>query len=85
MYTECLLIFLTSLVFSHWGKTLNYVENGLNEHNIKAVKIDGSSTREQRGVIMQQFQEDRDVKVMLLTYASGSVGYVTPNHTIFSL
>jgi SNF2 family DNA or RNA helicase len=58
------------------------MENALNEHNIRFVKIDGSSTRERRGMIVQQFQEERDIKVMLLTYASGSVGYVKSDHTI---
>jgi SNF2 family DNA or RNA helicase len=58
------------------------MENALNEHNFRFVKIDGGSTREQRGMIIQQFQEERDIKVMLLTYASGSVGYVKSGHAI---
>lgn len=71
--------FLTSLVFSHWGKTLSCLEIALNERNISFVKIDGGSTREQKGMIIQQFQRERHIKIMLLTYASGSVGYVGTN------
>lgn len=79
-----------SLVFSHWGKTLDLLETALQEHNIRFLRLDGSMTLEQRGTVMLQFKISLDIKVLLLTYASGSVGYVksrcyNPSHLIVDL
>ncbi|KAF8857758.1 hypothetical protein BDZ45DRAFT_674506 [Acephala macrosclerotiorum] len=63
-----------SLVFSHWGKTLDVLGTALQEHSLQFLRLDGSMTLEQRGTVMLQFKTSLDIKVLLLTYASGSVG-----------
>jgi len=40
--------------------------------------MDGSLTLEKRGSVLLEFKRDPNIKVLLLTYASGSTGYVGP-------
>jgi SNF2 family DNA or RNA helicase len=71
---SALIYYLPSLVFSHWGKTLESLEIALRECNLRSLKIDGSLTLEKRGAVLLQFKMEPDIKILLLTYASGSTG-----------
>lgn len=64
-----------SLVFSHWTKTLDYLEQELSRLELLYVRIDGGSSLELRRILMTKFSEDLDTQIMLLSYGSGSVGY----------
>lgn len=44
---------------------------------MKHVRIDGNLTVPQRRTAVDKFQNTPDIRVMLLTYGSGSVGFVT--------
>ena len=50
------------------------LEEALKRNDMKYTRIDGSLTLEQRKAIIQRFQSESDVKVMLLSFGSGSVG-----------
>lgn len=63
-----------SLVFSCWTTTLDEVQRALIHQGMQFVRIDGSCSLEQRSVAIERFQTERDLKVMLLSIGSGSVG-----------
>ncbi|KAL6721440.1 hypothetical protein ACLMJK_000543 [Lecanora helva] len=63
-----------SLVFSTWTTTLNTLERCLSRKKMKSVRIDGSVSLDQRRTAIECFQSDDSVKIMLLTFGSGSVG-----------
>jgi SNF2 family DNA or RNA helicase len=69
---NCLL--LASLVFSSWTTTLDALGQTLNGSNMQYARIDGSLTLDQRRNAIQSFQAEPGIKVMLLTFGSGSVG-----------
>jgi SNF2 family DNA or RNA helicase len=45
---------------------------------MKYARIDGSLTTEKRRAVIAEFQKLPDLRIMLLSYGSGSVGYVPP-------
>ena len=65
-----------SLVFSVWTSTLDAVESALMNHHISYSRIDGSRSLEQRRVAIDCFQTDPDLRIMLLSFGTGSVGSV---------
>eukprot|EP00041_Stephanoeca_diplocostata_P022377 m.532596 g.532596 ORF g.532596 m.532596 type:complete len:891 (-) comp22047_c0_seq4:345-3017(-) len=67
MYTK-------SLVFSQFTSMLDLVEPMLNDHGFKFVRYDGTLTQEQRQKVLQQFDDDPDVTVMLCSLKSCSFG-----------
>lgn len=71
-----------SIVFSVWKRTLNLVEVLFTENGIKYCRVDGSiSTTTRRKKILLDFQEQDDIRVLLMTLGTGAVGYVFPHHT----
>ena len=64
-----------SLVFSHWTKTLDNLEQQLKRLKLPFVRIDGSLSLEQRRILVTRFSENPKIQIMLLSYGSGSVGY----------
>ncbi|KAE8440874.1 hypothetical protein EG329_006361 [Mollisiaceae sp. DMI_Dod_QoI] len=63
-----------SLVFSHWTKTLDTLGQALSNRRMAFVRIDGSLSLEQRGSVIRSFQSMPSIRIMLLSYGSGSVG-----------
>ncbi|KAI9147996.1 DNA repair protein RAD5B [Paramyrothecium foliicola] len=63
------------IVFSAWKRTLDIVEDLFNDHGIEYCRVDGSvSTTNQRKKILLEFQQNPDVKVLLMTLGTGAVG-----------
>lgn len=67
-----------SLIFSFFTKTLDTLGHALSDCNIKYERIDGSLSLDQRIKAIDSFQNDPSIRILLLSYGSGSVGYVIP-------
>ena len=65
---------LASLVFSCWTTTLDALASTLSGQGLQYARIDGSLTLEQRRATINRFQSEQDLKIMLLSFGSGSVG-----------
>lgn len=65
-----------SLVFSYYTKTLDTLGHALSDREMAFERFDGSLSLDQRSTAIQRFQETSSIRIMLLSYGSGSVGYV---------
>ena len=65
-----------SLVFSHWTKTLDTLGHALSNCKMAFERLYGSLSLDQRSKAINRFQDHSSVRVLLLSYKSGSVGYV---------
>lgn len=63
-----------SVIFSAWRMTLDVVEAGLKQALIPSYRFDGKVPQKYRQGIIEQFQNDRSVRVLLLTLSCGAVG-----------
>jgi len=61
------------VLFSEWKRMHDLIEPILESLNVKFVRLDGSVPQKRRPAIVQQFQNDPDCRVILLTNA-GSTG-----------
>ena len=66
--------FMLSLVFSFWTRTLDSLEYALSSRNMAYARIDGSLGLDQRKAAIERFQSEPDLRIMLLSFGSGSVG-----------
>jgi len=64
----------SSVVFSFWKKSLDIVGCLLKAKNIPYLRVDGSLLFSKRKIVLDQFQERRDVPVLLMTLGTGAVG-----------
>jgi SWI/SNF-related matrix-associated actin-dependent regulator of chromatin subfamily A3 len=65
-----------SLVFSSCTTTLDILHQLLKSSNIKSLVIDGRVSYNDRLRILQQFREDQDLPVLLMSIGTGAVGSV---------
>jgi SNF2 family DNA or RNA helicase len=65
---------IDSLVFSYWKHALTLLEIGLQHHNVRCARIDGDYSADERARALSEFRTNPDVKVLLLTFGTGSVG-----------
>jgi SNF2 family DNA or RNA helicase len=66
-----------SIIFSCWTRSLDLVAHHLQQQQIAFTRIDGSYTLSQRKKILEIYDSDPDVRVLLMTTGTGAVGYVT--------
>lgn len=77
MDSSCMLCSpIPSLVFSYWTTTLDSLASALSTRNMSYVRIDGSLGLDQRRRVIERFQSEPNLRIMLLTFGSGSVGSV---------
>ncbi|KAK7431621.1 hypothetical protein QQZ08_001839 [Neonectria magnoliae] len=63
------------IIFSVWKRTLNLVEDLFTANGIQYCRVDGSvSTTMKRKKILLDFQERKDMRVLLITLGTGAVG-----------
>ena len=67
---------MLSLVFSFWTTTLDSLACALTSRSMAFARIDGSLNLDQRRRAMESFQSEPDLRIMLLSFGSGSVGLV---------
>lgn len=65
-----------SIIFSSWKKTLYIIAALLTAHRIPFVQIDGSLPLPERRRILNNFEENGQILVLLMTLGTGAVGYV---------
>ncbi|RYP13216.1 hypothetical protein DL765_006988 [Monosporascus sp. GIB2] len=63
-----------SIVFSSWRLSLDLVEAGLGHASMSSIRFDGKVPQRDRQSIVERFNEDPNIRVMLLTLACGAVG-----------
>jgi SNF2 family DNA or RNA helicase len=64
----------TSVVFSAWRMTLDLVEAGLRQAGMSCLRFDGKVPQKDRQGVVERFQTDPSVKVLLLTLSCGAIG-----------
>ncbi len=62
------------LIFSQFTKCLDIIESELNDAGIKYARIDGSVAVGKRKAIIESFQKDKVVDVLLMSLKTGGVG-----------
>jgi SNF2 family DNA or RNA helicase len=55
---------------------MDHLGAALTSQGMEYVRIDGSLTLEQRSTAMDAFRNVPDIRIMLLSYGCGSVGFV---------
>ncbi|KAH8160523.1 hypothetical protein CIB48_g7728 [Xylaria polymorpha] len=63
-----------SVVFSFWTSSLAMAQKALTAAGIRCVRIDGSLSLMNREKVLQEFNEDEEIKVILVTISCGGVG-----------
>ena len=76
---EALLKFLNqnndkSVVFSQWTSFLDLIEIAFKDANVKFVRFDGKMSRNQREETVNNFNNDPEIKVLLISLKCGSLG-----------
>ncbi|KAG0317213.1 hypothetical protein BGZ99_006444 [Dissophora globulifera] len=63
-----------SVVFSQWTSMLDLIEEGLRENHIKFTRLDGTMQRSDRTQALNDFKEQSDIGVILISLKAGGVG-----------
>ncbi|KAJ4978224.1 hypothetical protein NE237_009004 [Protea cynaroides] len=63
-----------SIVFSQWTAFLDLLQIPLSRNNLTFVRLDGTLSQQQREKVIQQFSEDKDILVLLMSLKAGGVG-----------
>lgn len=62
------------LIFTQMTRMLDILENFLNYHGFKYLRLDGSTPIEKRQTIMERFNNDKRMFCMILSTRSGGIG-----------
>jgi E1A-binding protein p400 len=62
------------LLFTQMTRMLDILENFLNYHGFKYLRLDGSTSIEQRQVLMERFNNDKRIFCFILSTRSGGIG-----------
>jgi hypothetical protein len=62
------------LLFTQMTRMLDILENFLNYHGYKYLRLDGTTTIEQRQVLMERFNSDKRIFCFILSTRSGGIG-----------
>jgi SWI/SNF-related matrix-associated actin-dependent regulator of chromatin subfamily A3 len=63
-----------SIVFSCWTRSLDLAAHFLSREQIKYTRIDGNCTPSQRQKILDDFDQESEVRILLMTTGTGAVG-----------
>ncbi|KAH8594337.1 P-loop containing nucleoside triphosphate hydrolase protein [Bisporella sp. PMI_857] len=63
-----------SIIFSCWTSSLDLIENHLVSERIKFARIDGNYSIPQRQKILEDFDQESEVQILLMTTGTGAVG-----------
>jgi E1A-binding protein p400 len=62
------------LIFTQMTRMLDILENFLNYHGYKYLRLDGSTSIEQRQALMERFNNDKRIFCFILSTRSGGIG-----------
>lgn len=68
---------LNSIIFSCWTRTLHLLSKHLDRAKIPYLRIDGGCPLPQRQAKLDQFAEDDEKRVLIMTTGTGGFGYVS--------
>lgn len=66
---------LLSVIFSAWRLTLDVIQKALDEKGIQNIRFDGKVPQKERQNVINSFQTNANINIMLLTLSCGAVGY----------
>jgi SNF2 family DNA or RNA helicase len=73
-----------SVVFSGWTSHLDLIEKALNREGITFTRLDGKMTRTARNLAMEEFRDNPDVQVILVSIMAGGLGLnLTTANTVY--
>jgi len=73
-----------SVVFSGWTSHLDLIEKALNRDGITFTRLDGKMTRAARNLAMDEFRDNPDVQVILVSIMAGGLGLnLTAANTVY--
>jgi SWI/SNF-related matrix-associated actin-dependent regulator of chromatin subfamily A3 len=58
------------------------IETGLEQASFRSIRFDGKVPQKDRQSIINTFNTDPSIRVMLLTLSCGAVGFVGHNHDL---
>jgi SWI/SNF-related matrix-associated actin-dependent regulator of chromatin subfamily A3 len=64
-----------SIVFSYWRRSLDVVGSLLTDKHIPYLRVDGTIPSAKRREVLEKFQKQEDIPVLLMTLGTGAVGY----------
>lgn len=62
------------MVFSMWRGTLDLIQSSIDGEGLRFLRVDGGITRQRRVKIFDEFRDDPEIKVLLLTISCGAEG-----------
>ena len=62
------------VIFSQWTSMLDIIENALNSVHYKFRRLDGTMNQTSRAQSINQFNNDNDVRILLISLRAGGVG-----------
>jgi len=65
---------INSIVFSCWTRSLDLIEIFLRSRKIPFLRLDGTHSHVQRRVILDRYQTDTEIKILLMTTGTGGIG-----------
>ncbi|KAI9684348.1 MAG: hypothetical protein M1829_002158 [Trizodia sp. TS-e1964] len=65
---------IKSVVFSGWTSHLDLIHIALDAHNISHVRLDGKMSRAQRTESLDQFRDNPDITVIMVSISAGGLG-----------
>jgi SNF2 family DNA or RNA helicase len=72
------------LIFSQWGATINLISKYLTSKRVSCIRYGGDLSLSEKTNVINQFDTNPDIKVLLITTTSGGVGLnlTRANHVI---
>ena len=61
-------------MFSQWTSHLDLIQYAFEANNITYTRLDGSLSRKARGAALENFREDPDIQVILVSIGAGGLG-----------
>jgi SWI/SNF-related matrix-associated actin-dependent regulator of chromatin subfamily A3 len=83
VHTKLALLIVASVVFSFWKRSLDIAGALLTAKGIPFLRVDGSLPFSKRKTMLDQFQDQNDITVLLMTLGTGAVGYDFPGRMVF--
>lgn len=71
-----MLILRNSIVFSSWTRSLDLIGHHLTQEKTSFLRVDGTYTLSQRQTILDDYEKNPSVRILLMTTGTGAVGYV---------
>jgi SNF2 family DNA or RNA helicase len=62
------------LLFSHWTKTLDVIQQFVQARGYSFIRLDGSTSQQKRQLLVDRFQKDKTIFIFLISTKAGGLG-----------